>query len=135
MTHPRTWSTRHRAGLAACGLAVVAAVAVPGAALAGTDASTPTTSSSAAGTTSAPADPARCTPAQRWDALAIAAPKVAAYLDAHPDLSAELQTLKDLPKDQRAAAAKTYFTAHRDEKAALRYARADLHPFRATCHA
>lgn len=129
MTHPRTWSPRRRAGLAACGLAVVAAVAVPTAAFAeSSTASTPSTSSTAAVT------PSTCTPAQRWDALAAAAPKVAAYLDAHPDLSAELQTLKALPKDQRAAAAKTYFAAHQDERAAFRDARAGLRTLRATCH-
>ncbi|UZJ25090.1 hemophore-related protein [Rhodococcus antarcticus] len=131
MNHPRTWSPRRRAGIAACGLAVAAVVAVPAAAWAE---SSPPSATAPATSTTAAAGPSTCTPAQRWDALAAAAPKIATYLDAHPDLSAELQTLKALPKDQRAAASKTYFTAHPDERTAFRDARAGLRTFRATCH-
>jgi hemophore-related protein len=131
VNHPRTWSPRRRAGLAVCGLAVAAVVAVPAAAWAE---SSPPSATAPATSRSTAAGPSTCTPAQRWDALAAAAPTIATYLDAHPDLGAELQTLRALPKDQRAAAAKTYFVAHPDERTAFRDARAGLRTSRATCH-
>jgi heme-binding protein len=48
---------------------------------------------------------------------------VAAYLSAHPDVATELQTLKELPQDQRAAARTSWAQAHQEEATGLRQAR------------
>ena len=49
---------------------------------------------------------------------------VAAYLDAHPDVAAEVTKIRALPADQRAAARKAYLAQHSDVAAALHGLRA-----------
>ena len=51
--------------------------------------------------------------------------EVADYLNAHPDVKAELQKIRSLPKDQRAAERNGYLTAHPDVKQQLATFRAD----------
>lgn len=51
--------------------------------------------------------------------------EVTDYLTAHPDVKQELQKIRSLPKDQRAAERKTYLTAHPDVKQQLQKFRAD----------
>jgi hemophore-related protein len=51
--------------------------------------------------------------------------EVADYLNAHPDVKQELQKIRSLPKDQRAAERKTYLAAHPDVKQQLQTFRAD----------
>jgi hemophore-related protein len=125
---PRTSSTRRRLSLAAVGLAAAAAVGVPTAAYASSTASTAAPASSAA------ANPTQCSPAQRWSALAVAAPKVADYLNAHPDVNTELQHLRTLPKDQRRTEARAYLSANPDVKTALKDAHSAVAQFRKGCH-
>jgi hemophore-related protein len=126
---PRTSSTRRRLSLAAVGLAAAAAVGVPTAAYASSPAA-----STAAPASSAPANPTQCSPAQRWSALAVAAPKVADYLNAHPDVNTELQHLRTLPKDQRRTEARAYLSANPDVKTALKDAHSAVAQFRKGCH-
>ncbi|MBY8862600.1 heme-binding protein [Nocardia sp. CA2R105] len=82
----------------------------------------------------ASADPAQCTVQNRAAAHAAAAPKVAAYLAAHPDLSAELAHIRTLPKDQRKAERQSYRQAHPDLIAGLRGARQPVIDYRHACH-
>lgn len=51
--------------------------------------------------------------------------EVTDYLNAHPDVQQELQKIRSLPKDQRAAERKTYLTAHPDVQQQLQTFRAD----------
>lgn len=51
--------------------------------------------------------------------------EVADYLNAHPDVKQELQKIRSLPKDQRAAERKSYLSAHPDVKQQLQTFRAD----------
>jgi len=125
---PRTSSTRRRLSFAAVGLAAAAAVGVPTAAYASSTASTAAPASSAA------ANPTQCSPAQRWSALAVAAPKVADYLNAHPAVNTELQHLRTLPKDQRRTEARAYLSANPDVKTALKDAHSAVAQFRKGCH-
>jgi len=120
----RSWSPRRRMGIAAAGLALATAVAVPAVAFAG-----PTSPAPAPGLAKS-----SCTVAQRWDALADAAPKVSQYLKDHPDLNTELTKIRSLPKEQRKAETKSYFAAHRDEAAALKQARSALVALHKDCH-
>jgi hemophore-related protein len=66
-------------------------------------------------------------------ARADSAPKVSAYLQAHPDVDQALTALRAEPKDQRKPDAKAYFAAHPDVAAALKDARSAEHALRQQC--
>jgi hemophore-related protein len=51
--------------------------------------------------------------------------EVQTYLTAHPDVAAEMKTIRALPQDQRAAARKQYLAAHTDVAAQLKTFRQD----------
>lgn len=133
--NPRSWTTRRRTAIAGAGLALATAVGIPAAAYAAQP-DAPSTSSAQPAPPAQPGQHAKrghdkstkpeCTPTQRWDALAAAAPKVSSYLDNNPAVASELAKLRSLPKDQRKAEAKTYFTANPQVKAALHDARGAL---------
>lgn len=114
--------TRWRWAAGIGGVAVAAAIAVPAVSYAATTSSTQDTGSSAS-----------CTVGDRAAARATSAPLVRDYLAAHPDVNTELTKIKDMPKDQRRAEAKTYFTAHPDVKDALKQAGAASIQFRKNC--
>ena len=52
-------------------------------------------------------------------------PEVQQYLAAHPDVAAEIATLRQLPQDQRASARTQYLTAHPDVATQLKTFRQD----------
>ncbi len=74
-----------------------------------------------------------CTVGQIAAARADSAPKVSAYLQAHPDVDQELTALRGEPKDHRKEDAKAYFGAHPDVAAALKDARSAEHALRQQC--
>ncbi len=74
--------------------------------------------SSAATTSSTPSSAASCPRADLRK-------EVADYLAAHPDVKAELQKIRSLPQDQRAAERKQYLAAHPDVAAQLATFRKD----------
>ena len=80
-----------------------------------------------------PAPAAVCTAGQIAAARADSAPKVSAYLQAHPDVDQELTALRAEPKGQHKTDAKAYFTAHPDVTAALKDARSAEHALRQQC--
>ncbi|MEO6880924.1 MAG: hemophore-related protein [Mycobacteriaceae bacterium] len=122
---------RPRALLVAGGFALAGAVAVPAVAFA--QSSTPAPAPTPVATSSTATTGAHCTALDRWNALAAAAPKVQTYLQAHPELVTELGTISAIPKGPaRHAAAKAYFSAHQDQKAALKAARAAVREFHAS---
>ncbi|MBC2638126.1 MULTISPECIES: hemophore-related protein [unclassified Rhodococcus (in: high G+C Gram-positive bacteria)] len=81
----------------------------------------------------APTPTAVCTAGQIAAARADSAPKVSAYLQAHPDVDQELTALRMEPRDQRKSDAKAYFAAHPDAAAALKDARSAEHALRQQC--
>ena len=90
---------------AGSGLAVLLAVGVPAVAYAESGSGT-STSASTSSSTSCPVQDLR--------------KARASYLAAHPDVAAEMKTIRALPADQRAAARKAYLTQHPDVAAALK---------------
>jgi hemophore-related protein len=81
----------------------------------------------------APKPTTLCTAGQIAAARADSAPKVSAYLQAHPDVDQELTTLRADSKDQRRDDAKAYVAAHPDVGAALKDARSAEHALRQQC--
>lgn len=106
-----------RAAMYAAGICATVALALP-------------TVANAAGN---PAPTTPCTVGQLAAARADSAPKVAAYLQAHPDVDQALTALRGEPKDQRRADAKAYFADHRDVAAALKDARSAERTLREQC--
>lgn len=83
----------------------------------------------------ASADPGpQCNPAAAAQARADSAPKVAAFLAAHPDFAAEIAKMRGLPKDQRKAERTAYRQAHPQEAQDFKNARAAIHDYRHACH-
>jgi len=75
----------------------------------------------------------QCTAQQRWTALAQVAPRVESYLNAHPDVAAEIDHLRTLPVDQRRAEAAEWVAAHPQYQAQVEQLRTRLAHYRATC--
>ncbi|GAA4483231.1 hypothetical protein GCM10023094_34560 [Rhodococcus olei] len=101
----------------AIGLCAIATVSTPAVAIADTP------------------DPAvQCSPQARAQAVADSAPKVAAYLNEHPDVAAELAKAASLPRDQRKAELQAFRTAHPQEVKDLAAARSAIHNYRKACH-
>ncbi|MTE17375.1 hemophore-related protein [Nocardia aurantiaca] len=81
----------------------------------------------------ASADTPQCGPQAAAAARADAAPKVAAYLAAHPDVAAEIAKVKTLPKDQRRAKLKAWRQANPQEAQDLRAARQAVIDYHKAC--
>ena len=108
------------AGLTATGALFVGGVAV-GHAETGAAPSSDTTSDVVdaaldTGTDTDTAAKPRCTAVQRWTALAEEAPQVRDLLSAHPDVAAELDHARTLPRGQRRAEIRDWVTAHPDQR-------------------
>jgi heme-binding protein len=125
-------------GLSACGHGAGAALgssAAPASVSLASDTLVDATDSMS-GTSSAPSGvPAsgRCTAQQRWTALAQVAPQVESYLNAHPDVAAEIDHLRSLPVDQRRDEAASWVAAHPQYQAQVDQLRTRLAHYRATC--
>ncbi|MEC3916664.1 hemophore-related protein [Nocardia sp. CDC160] len=83
--------------------------------------------------TTASADTPTCGPAAAAAARADSAPKVAAYLAAHPDVAAELAKVKSLPKDQRRAELKSWRQSNPQEAQDLKAAHQAVIDYHKSC--
>ena len=74
-----------------------------------------------------------CSAQQRWTALANLAPEVRDYLDAHPDVAAELDHLRTLPAEQRRGELRSYLQAHPELRGSAQQLRDQVTHYRQTC--